>query len=297
MSGSKLNIKRVRDTAIWSVLILGIGALTVFSIRRKANAAIKTVEIEVVGIMGEQKLITEKDIKKILMETVGKPLTKTNINNLNLRKLESKLNKDKRIERADIYFDSKGILHVVINQKAPLFRVSNESVSDYYIDIKGKQVPMTLGSAVRVPIVTGISEVYNPSFLVNNAPSKLREIYHMMIEIQKDPFLSSLIEQIHVEADSIGDIILIPKIGREKLIVGNATNMEEKFDKLKIFYRDGLPRLGWNRYSTLNLKYTAQVTGTLANPLTKKIKPVEEPKDSLQTAMAKPQTKSESIHH
>jgi hypothetical protein len=101
-----------------------------------------------------------------------------------------------------------------------------------------------------------------------------------------------------VSADSIGDIIMIPKIGREQLIVGDARNLDEKFEKLKIFYQDVLPRLGWNRYKTLNLKYTAQITGQLANPNVPKIKTMEVPRDSTQTAMKAPSTSNnESIHH
>ncbi len=297
MSDRKINMQRVRSTLLWSFLLSGIVALSIFSIRRKANADINAVKIEIVGVLGDQSMITEAEVKRMLMEGAGKPLTKAAIRSLNLRKLEVKLNKDKRIERADIYMDAKDVLHVVVIQKTPVMRVVNEVSGDYYLDINGKMIPHTVGSSIRVPIVTGITEVFSPKIFTVETPSKLRDIYYMMVKVQKDPFLSSLIEQVHVSADSIGDIILIPKIGREQLIIGDASGLDEKFEKLKIFYQDGLPRLGWNRYKTLNLKYTAQVTGQLVNPNISKIKSVEVPRDSTQTAMATTTSNTESIHH
>lgn len=93
--------------------------------------------------------------------------------------------------------------------------------------------------------------------------------------VAKDEFLAALIDQAFVEQDSIGDIVLIPKIGREKLIFGDASDIKDKFDNLKIFYRDGMQKLGWSRYKSLNLKYSHQVRGMLANPETAaKIVPV-----------------------
>jgi cell division protein FtsQ len=297
MSDRKLNIKRVRDAIIWLLLFISLGTVTFFAVQRKANADVKAVDIEIIGVLGDQKMISEKEIKRILMETAGKPITKSNIKTLNLRKLEQKLDRDKRIERADIYFDAKDILHVIVHQKVPVMRVVVENGADYYLDINGKKVQHTVGSAIRVPIVTGITETFTPAIFASDKPSKLRDIFVMLKKVQDDPFLTALVEQVHVNQDSIGDIIIIPKVGREQLVIGDARNLDEKFEKLKIFYRDGLPRLGWNRYKTLNLKYDNQIAGTLIDPTIPKIKMASIPHDSLQTAMVPKPNNNESIHH
>ena len=157
--------------------------------------------------------ISEKEINQILMLAAGKTLTKANINTLNLRRLEAKLNKDKRIERADLYFDSKNRLNVRIIQKKPVMRVIDEAGLQYYLDEHGKQIPVTKGSASRVPIVTGIRDKFNARLLASDKPSKLKDIFNIMKYVSKDAFLSALIEQVHIENDSAGDIVLIPKIG------------------------------------------------------------------------------------
>ncbi len=275
MSDRKLNMKRVRDAMIWLTLIAGISALLFFSIVRKSNAEVKTLVVEIEKINDGEQLISEKEIKQILQLAAGKTITKANIKTLNLRKLEAKLNKDKRIQRADLYFDSKNRLHAHIIQKKPIMRVIEEAGGEYYLDDNGKQVPVTRGSAVRVPLVTGIRDTFSLANSKSDRPSKLKQVFDIMKYVAKDPFLTALIEQAHVEHDSIGDIVLIPKLGREKLIFGDASDIEAKFDNLKIFYRDGMPKLGWSRYKSLNLKYSQQVRGMLANPEhAAKIKPI-----------------------
>ncbi len=296
MSDRKYNMKRVRDTFIWVLMIAGIAALLFFSVLRKSNAEVKTLVVHIEGVRGNDQLITEKEVQQILTLAAGKTLTKRNIKTLNLRKLEAKLSKDKRIERADLYFDSKNRLQVRILQKKPVIRVIEEAGFEYYLDESGKQIPVTRGSAVRVPIVTGIKDTFNARFLTSEKASSLKDVFNIMQYVSKDDFLTALIEQVHVEQDSIGDIVLIPKLGKEKIIFGDASEVEAKFNKLKIFYRDGLPKLGWSRYKTLNLKYANQVTGTLMNPeMAMKVKPVL--KDSLQAALITTDKNKVSIQH
>jgi cell division protein FtsQ len=296
MSDRKINMKRVRDAIIWTSLIAGISALLFFSVIRKSNAKVKTLVVNIVGVQENEQIISEDEVKQILQLAAGKTITNKNIKTLNLRKLEGKLNKDKRIEKADLYFDSKNRLHARIVQKKPIMRVIEHTGAQYYLDEHGKQIPVTRGSAVRVPLVTGVRDTFSTGFLSADKPSKLKKVFDIMKYVAQDVFLSSLIEQAHIEQDSVGDIVLIPKIGREKLIFGDGNDIEAKFDNLKIFYRDGMPKLGWSRYKSLNLKYSHQVRGMLANPaLATPIKPVM--RDTLTAELVKSDNNKQSIHH
>ena len=65
-----------------------------------------------------------------------------------------------------------------------------------------------------------------------------------------------------LEFDDKDEIIMYPRVGDHKIILGKAQNIEEKFEKLKIFYRHGLEKVGWDRYSHINLKFENQVVCT-----------------------------------
>ena len=53
---------------------------------------------------------------------------------------------------------------------------------------------------------------------------------------------------------------LYPAVGGHKIIFGTTEDMEEKFEKLKVFYKEGLSSIdSWTNYSVINLKYKNQV--------------------------------------
>jgi hypothetical protein len=52
---------------------------------------------------------------------------------------------------------------------------------------------------------------------------------------------------------------LIPKIGNTIIVLGDATNVEEKFYKLNKFYKDVMTKAGWNKYSVVDVQYKNQI--------------------------------------
>lgn len=275
MSGRKLDKKKVRDTAIWTLLLVAIAAGLFFAVLRKHNAKVQSLIIDIAGLQEGENLINEKEVKQILQLAAGKTINQSNIKSLDIRKLEAKLNNDKRIQKADLYFDSNSNLHVKVMQKKPIMRVIDVSGVEYFIDGNGERVPHIRGSMVRTPIVTGVKDTFFDKMVVSDKPSKLKDVFEVVKYISEDPFLSALIEQVNLGSDENENIVLVPKVGREKIIFGDASDIRSKFDNLKIFYRDGMPKLGWSRYKSLNLSYTKQVIGELADPVNApKIKPM-----------------------
>ncbi|MDV7400600.1 hypothetical protein RZS08_54800, partial [Arthrospira platensis SPKY1] len=65
-----------------------------------------------------------------------------------------------------------------------------------------------------------------------------------------------LIEQIYV---SNGKILLAPKVGNYKIVLGTVDDLDEKFRRLRIFYDEVVPYQGWRRYKTVNLSYKGQI--------------------------------------
>jgi cell division protein FtsQ len=44
-------------------------------------------------------------------------------------------------------------------------------------------------------------------------------------------------------------------------LLGNADSLDVKFKNLLGFYKQALPKMGWEAYKTINIKYTNQVIG------------------------------------
>jgi len=82
----------------------------------------------------------------------------------------------------------------------------------------------------------------------------------MSLLLQKDPFWDAQIEQIQVEPN--GEWILIPRVGDYEVMMGLPNGLDEKMKRLRLFYRKGLPKVGWERYSQISLKFENQIVCT-----------------------------------
>ncbi|MCF8296880.1 MAG: hypothetical protein K9J13_04975, partial [Saprospiraceae bacterium] len=89
--------------------------------------------------------------------------------------------------------------------------------------------------------------------------STINKIFILAKAITKDEFFKAQIEQIYINKN---EIELIPKVGDHVIIFGSISDMDEKLDKLKLFYIKGLKKTGWNNYKTINLKYRNQIVCT-----------------------------------
>jgi len=83
------------------------------------------------------------------------------------------------------------------------------------------------------------------------------EVFEMINFITDDPFWKAQIAQIDIAEN--GELILYPQVTKQYVEFGTVENMETKFKRLKVFYKNILPQQGWNKYSRINLKYKDQI--------------------------------------
>ncbi len=244
---------------VWSIVTFVIVGVLFMAVERKKNAEIIKVSIGIKGIKGGRNLISKKDVNEKFRKYLGFDLNQSAIKDLNLRDMESFLKADDRIKDAEVYVDNKDRLYIAIDQRVPVVRVFSKNNLSYYLDSDGYEIPAYHGSTIRVPIASGYIEDYNPKLLTEKSKSKLKDVFEIAKYIHEDDFLTALIEQIDVAEDGI--ITMVPKIGRQKLVFGEANNIEETFKKLKLFYKEGLPKFGWRKWNVLTLKYDGQIVG------------------------------------
>ena len=128
-------------------------------------------------------------------------------------------------------------------------------------------LPSNLHTA-RVTVVTGdIPDKLNgpnvQAILENDEDRKkyaLEDIFYITNHVASDPFFDALIAQVQLEKN--GDFILVPQVGGHIINFGAAKNEEHvktKFEKLKIFYTEGIPFEGWRKYSEISVKFDGQI--------------------------------------
>ena len=89
------------------------------------------------------------------------------------------------------------------------------------------------------------------------AEGEYKALYDLINYIGADEFLKAQIAQIHFEEED--DIVMYPQVTKQLIEFGSYENMEAKFLRLLVFYKQILPRNGWNSYKKVNLKYNDQI--------------------------------------
>jgi len=252
-----MELPRLRYARLaWLLFLFIVGMIWIIARDRKANTFADGLLVQVKELPGGDKLISERDVRQVLLSAFGSDLENSELASLDVDRMERVLENDPFVKNADVYIDQNNQVHIDIEQREPLVRVLDNKGNNYYLDAAGKKMPPSKNYAARVIVATGNISPYTPQFR-QKRKSNLKDLFNLTQALLADEFLASFIQQIHV--NNAGDFILVPLIGDQKIVLGTARKLEDKLDRLKIFYQEGMPYEGWRKYETINLKYSGQV--------------------------------------
>ncbi len=249
----RINWRAVFITTIWIISLGGLITLMSFIEIKKAEQTCNKVQVI---LPGNQFFIERAEIDDILNSKNGL-LVGRRLSGINIQNLENRLKANPFIEYAKVYLDMDGVLHADVRQRVPILRVFNMTGQDFYIDQNGLKVPLSDHFTSRVLVANGaILEGFDGKVdTLKNTLSK--DLFRMAKYINADSLWSEQIVQIYVNDNN--DMELVPRVGNQKIIFGNADGMEDKFKNLLLFYKKALPKVGWDAYSTINLKFNGQI--------------------------------------
>jgi len=254
----KLNIRKILFTIVWfSIGVSGI-VLLVAAVRIKNVKTCKGIEIEISGV-SNNFFIDKTDVLNIIKNYAGANPEGRGINEFNLAAIENNLEKDVWIKNAELFFDNNDILRVSIDEREPVARVFSLTGKSFYIDRSIKVLPLSDKFSARLPVFTGFA--HNPDFLSKADSNLLTDIKVISHALQADSFLMAMIEQVDITPQR--NFEMIPKIGNQLIVFGDAEDVAEKFNKLRIFYKAVITKTGWSKYSVINLQYKNQVVAKI----------------------------------
>jgi cell division protein FtsQ len=246
------NIKReIKITALIAVVFF----LIAFSERKQGGVAVRDIVIKVENIEGNQ-FIDEADVIH-LMQLDEENIKGASIGSLNLKQIEKRIKMNRFIEDAQLYSDLKGNLVVKTKLRRPVARLIRNDGPDGYIAEDGTVMPVSDKFTTRVVLISG-SYIKMLLQLQNlNKHEETKSLMTMLDIIRNDPFWRAQVAELDI--DSRGNINIFPQVGGQVIEFGKAENLETKFKKLKIFYKEILPQRGWNTYKRVNVEYEGQI--------------------------------------
>lgn len=251
-------LKKILTVSVWLILASGVVVLLVAAMNKKNTERINGVEIQISGIQNNY-FIDKKEVRKILEKVNGKKLDRAPVSSLDLTRMENQLLKNDWIKKAELFFDNNKVLQVKVTEREPIARIFTVSGFSFYIDSSLSRLPLSDKFSARLPVFTSFPT--DVRVLKKKDSALLKDIKILSEYINAHPFWMAQIDQ--VDISSPGNFDLIPKLGNQVIRFGDADNYKEKFNKLLAFYKKVETRVGWNKYSVLDIRYKNQVVGVI----------------------------------
>lgn len=219
-----------------------------------------------VYIPGNQYFVDRQEINSIL-HVGNNTLVGKKLEDINIQELEKTLQANPFIEFAKVFADMDGVVNVEVRQRQPILRIMNRFGQDFYVDQYGLKIPLSANFTAPVLVATGtIDEVFiNRIDTLHTAMAKF--LFETADYIRRDSLWDAQIEQIYVNANH--EIELIPRVGNQRILLGNTDSLDKKFKNLLIFYQKAIPKVGWDAYKVINIKYANQVVAIKSDSLLK----------------------------
>jgi cell division protein FtsQ len=243
--------KRLIQT-VW--ILIGMGTMVLFgaAMVKKSQKNCAGVQIEISGAT-QHMFMDEKEILEIL--NLSGKLKGNTIGKINLRMLERVLEKNSWIQNAEMYFDNNQLLQVKVVERQPIARVFVPGGKSFYVDSAALRLPLSDKLSARVPVFTNFPS--SKAILAKPDSSLLEGIVKLASFIQADSFWMAQIAQVNINPHNKFEVV--PLIGDQLIVVGDADQLDKKFNRLKAFYQQALLQQGINTYERLDLRFENQV--------------------------------------
>lgn len=247
-------------TALVGVLIFGTVSIA-FRAGVKSREPIQCKGLNVVILDSlENDFVSRADVKKFLEKEYGQYIG-IPIDSINLSRIEDIIDGRSAVMKSEAYVTKDGMLNIKVTQRKPIVRFQKED-GGFYADAEGFVFPLQSSYASYVQIVDGnipINMKSGHKGKIENPKEKewFDKVMNVVNFIEGSKIWKDRIVQIHV--DNGGELILIPREGKERFNIGQPVNIKDKFDRMATYYTAIAANREGKTYRTVTLKYDGQI--------------------------------------
>ena len=223
-------------------------AVAAFFFRDSRNGSVCNDLVIVVKDSLDKHFITQPELNTILKNANLNPIGKQ-MDAIDTEAIEKELRKNQMIASVEVFKTPSGIIKLEVKQKMPILRVIGTG-ANYYVDNQGSTMPVSSRYVAYVPVASGHVE----------KALATTDLYKFALFLQDNEFWNNQIEQIYIHPN--GEVVLIPRVGEHRILLGRFEGFREKLGNLQLFYEQAVPKFGWEKYSVINLKYKDQIICT-----------------------------------
>lgn len=251
-----LNFK-IKKWVTWGVLGTTLVVIIGFTESQLQRKRCKSIVVDIDNGQAEHFFITPTDVERLLNDQGQDPVLGKRFGQLDFGLLEQRVLSNQLVKTCQVSQDLKGNLLVTLEQHRPIARISFagslNSLRDLYVSEDGSLFPMSEHYTARVVILSG-------SYFDKRANlRKLKDtgVLAFLKFLEQDPVWRAQIAQADINQDL--ELTLIPQVGAHLIEFGSATDIAQKFEKLKVFYQRILPAQSQKTYQRVSVKYRNQI--------------------------------------
>jgi cell division protein FtsQ len=260
---NKTKIIQVIGMVFWMMIGASIVTLLVSAIKKETSTTCK----EVIVTFNDKKnyrMLNEQEIFSALWPSEKNQFpTGKQTKDFDLYKLEKQLEKNPWVLSADLYFDQNQALHIDINQREPIARVFTPTGNSYYMDNSFFILPVKSNDIISLPVFTNF--YFNTSAASKTDSAVLQRVASLSNFILADSFWAAQVEAINIKGDNSFE--MTPQVGNQIILLGDRSDWQNVFGKLKSFYQYINAENEWGKYSKIDLQFKDQIVCVRNNGL------------------------------
>ncbi len=262
-------VRKILKILVWIIIPLSIIVVGIIAQKNYFNSPISNVKVEInYREKGDiNRFLTYQDISNFIDRHYDS-IRHNKVKDVDLEGMQKKLLNLPYIKDANAFITLDKELQLQIQQRRAIIRIIDVDNNNYYLDDEARIIPIRSRFPARVPVCNGV--IPNIHFYTKNYSNKeldsiventiLKDIFAIAKYIDNDTLMSMQIAQLNIDINK--EFTLTPLVSRHIIEFGNAENIEDKFNKLKIFYKEGLGHHKWSSYRKINLRYKNQIVCT-----------------------------------
>ena len=233
--------------AVW---IISSGMAT----SRRRGKTCQGIKVEISDSL-ERRFVAKEDVREWMQDYgvyMGLPL-----DSVRLDRIETIMDSRSAVRKSQAWLTEDGYIHIALTQREPVIRFQDGD-NGFYADASGFIFPLQSRFCVRVPIVDGeLPLKVARGFKGDRSDDKwLMQMLGMAAWMESSPW-DGIISQISVNAD--GDIVLIPREGRERFIFGSPDRIEDKLRLVRRYYEAIKPNTEKGKYAWVDVRQKGQI--------------------------------------
>lgn len=219
----------------------------------------KGLEVAILDSL-ENSFVSKADVRKYLDKEYGRYVGEK-LDSLDLVKIEKIIDGRSAVKKSQAYVTKDSLLRIEVTQRKPVVRFQKKE-GGFYADADGYIFPLQVSYASHVQIIDGdIPLAANSGYKGEIENPREREWFENVMDvvrfIEGSRTWKGKIVQIHVEKN--GEIVLVPREGRQVFRFGQPVQVAEKFDKMEMYYSHIVPEKGLEAYKTVDVRFADQI--------------------------------------